>query len=119
MYQVVAGIDVDPSAPGYKHILIQPRPGGGFTHVKARHLTMYGDVRSDWQITGDGFGLSLVIPPNTIATVRLPKADLNKVTESGKSLSESFKGRQDGSVVVMELGSGRYSFNYPWRPSVN
>ncbi len=29
------GIDTDEAAPGYRHILIQPRPGGGFTRVKA------------------------------------------------------------------------------------
>ena len=28
MYRVMAGIEIDPAAPGYKHTLIQPRPGG-------------------------------------------------------------------------------------------
>ena len=37
MYRVMAGIEIDQAAPGYKHILIQPRPGGGFTRVKASH----------------------------------------------------------------------------------
>ncbi len=44
MYRVMAGIEIDEAAPGYKHILIQPRPGGGFTSVKASHQTPYGKV---------------------------------------------------------------------------
>ena len=27
MYRVMAGIEIDEAAPGYKHVLIQPRPG--------------------------------------------------------------------------------------------
>ena len=34
MYRVMAGIETDESAPGYKHVLIQPRPGGGFTRSR-------------------------------------------------------------------------------------
>ena len=36
MYRVMAGIDIDEAAPGYKHVIIAPRPGGGFTSVSAR-----------------------------------------------------------------------------------
>ena len=39
MYRVMAGIEIDPAAPGYKHILIQPQPGGGFTSASASHVT--------------------------------------------------------------------------------
>jgi len=27
MYRVMAGIEIDPAAPGYRHTLIQPGPG--------------------------------------------------------------------------------------------
>jgi alpha-L-rhamnosidase len=29
LYRIVAGIDTDEAAPGYKHILIKPHPGPG------------------------------------------------------------------------------------------
>jgi alpha-L-rhamnosidase len=119
MYEVVAGIDVDPSSPGYKHILIRPRPGGGFTHVKARHGTMYGSVSTDWEIVDNRFELAVEIPANTRATVELPKAVLETVMENGKSLPEDFKARQQGQVVIVNIGSGRYSFSYPWKISTN
>ena len=115
MYQVVAGIEIDPAAPGYKHILIQPQPGGGLTHVKASHASMYGKISSDWQIKDGQFSLTVEIPANTRATVRLPKASIEKLTEGGKPLPVDIKTRQDGNVVVVDIGSGKYMFAYPWK----
>ena len=36
MYRVVAGLELDPAEPGYKHVLVQPQPGGGLTSAEAR-----------------------------------------------------------------------------------
>jgi alpha-L-rhamnosidase len=116
MYRVMAGIETDESAPGYKHVLIQPRPGGGFTRVKASHQTMYGRVGSAWTLEGGRFALDVEVPPNTRATVRLPGAKLADVTESGRPLAgaSGVTGqKQDGDAVVVEVGSGRYAFAYP------
>jgi alpha-L-rhamnosidase len=108
MYRVTAGIDVDPAAPGYKHIIIQPRPGGGFTSVKASHTTMYGKVSSAWTLVDGKFSLDVEIPANTRATIRLPKAQLAGITkEEGITAL-----RQEGDAVVVEAGSGQYRFTY-------
>jgi alpha-L-rhamnosidase len=103
--------------PGYKHILIQPQPGGGFTSVKASHQSMYGRISSAWTLRDGLFELAVEVPANTRATVRLPRAELSRVTESGRALSEGngiAGSRQDGDSVVVELGSGQYRFAYPW-----
>jgi alpha-L-rhamnosidase len=116
LYRVVAGLDIDEQNPGYKHIIIQPHPGGGLTHAKARHESLYGPVESGWRSTEQKMVVDVDIPPNTTATVRLPKAKLSNVKESGKSLdnSETITDiHQDGDAVVMRVGSGRYSFEYP------
>jgi len=116
MYRVVAGIDLDPAEPGYKHVLIQPQPGGGLSFVRASLKTGYGEVASAWEVEGDGLKLTVTIPPNTHATVRLPGAMLSSVKESGKLIvgAADFKdARQDGSLVRMDVGSGTYVFTYP------
>jgi len=116
MYRVMAGIELDPAVPGYKHILVQPQPGGGFTSVKATHETMYGKVSSAWRLKDGNFELAVQIPANTQATVRLPKAKSGQVTESGKPISQGSgiaQSRQDGEAVVVEVGSGSYQFAYP------
>ncbi len=118
MYRVMAGIEVDEAAPGYKHVLIQPQPGGGFSHVKASHTTMYGPVSSAWTLKDGAFDLSVTVPANTHATVRLPKAQLASVRESGQPLTGAAGvtgSRQDGDAVVIETGSGTYRFSYTLR----
>jgi alpha-L-rhamnosidase len=113
MYRVSAGIDIDPQRPGYKHILIQPRPGGGLTFVKASVHSMYGQVSSAWEIKDGKFTLRVEIPANTTATVRLPKAKLEQVTENGAPFQTSpgvSHAQQLEEAVTAELGSGSYVF---------
>ena len=115
MYRVMAGIDTDEAAPGYKHILIQPRPGGGFTEVKASHETPYGKVASAWTRKDGTFDLRVEVPANTHATVRLPTAQIGTVTEGGQPLTavKGVSAKQDGDTVVVDVGSGAYRFAYP------
>jgi alpha-L-rhamnosidase len=79
MYGVVAGIRMDEGHPGYKHILIAPRPGGGLTHARASIDTVYGRVSSDWQIVNGVLKLKVEVPPNTTATVSLPGGKVEEV----------------------------------------
>ena len=113
MYRVVAGIDTDPEKPGYKHVLIQPRPGGGLTHVSGSLETMYGTVSSSWELDGERFRLRVAIPANTTATIRIPVASTDGTTESGRPLAEApgvtSVTEEDGTVVVA-TGSGVYQF---------
>ena len=113
MYSVVAGIAIDEKHPGYKHILIAPRPGGGLSYAKAGVDSVYGHVESGWKIKEGKLALSVEVPPNTTATVRLPGADLQGVSEGGKPLSgrAEFSGaRQAGTAVIVDVGSGKYEF---------
>jgi len=119
MYRVVTGIEVDKESPGYKHILIQPQPGGGLTSARSSHQTQYGKVASGWQLKDGRIELVVEIPPNTRATVRLPNAGAGALTEGGKALAAgngivSFN--RDGKTVVVEVGSGHYAFAYSWNP---
>jgi len=115
MYSVVAGINIDPEQPGYKHILIQPKPGGGLTEVRATLQSMYGEIGSAWALSDGRFQLDVTIPPNTHATVTLPDATLEEVTEGDLPLSDAegiFSSAQSGDEVILTLGSGRYTFVY-------
>ena len=113
MYAVVAGLEIDEHAPGYKHILIQPRPGGGLTHANASVQSMYGYVQSGWEIADGKMTVRIEVPANTTATVRLPKAKLEEVSEEGKPLADRadiLGARQSRDAVVLEVGSGKYVF---------
>ena len=111
--EVTAGIAIDPLKPGYKHILIQPQPGGGLSSVRVSHQTMYGTVSSAWTYDGNSFDLAVEVPANTTATVKLPKTKIANVTENGHSIATGngiVSSRQDGDAVVVEVGSGQYKF---------
>ena len=115
MYRVMAGLELDEAVPGYKHILIQPQPGGGFSSVRVTHQTPYGKATSAWEIKDGKSAIDVEIPANTRATVRLPKAQLANVTESGQPVASGnsiTSVRQDGDAVVVEIGSGTYRFAY-------
>ncbi len=117
MYRVIGGIDTDKEQVGYKHIVINPRPGGELDYAETSYMSAYGKIRSSWKIDDGGFHFELSIPVNTTATVSLPGAGKpESVKESGKQLSiangiQSFK--SSGEDVVLELGSGNYEFTFP------
>jgi alpha-L-rhamnosidase len=116
MYSVMAGIAIDPAAPGYKHILIQPHPGGGFSSVSASHITPYGKVSSQWRVVAGTSHLTVQIPANTTATVRVPAAQRSALLESGKHIDVSngiLAVQQAGPDAIVEVGSGQYEFSYP------
>ncbi|MEO8334530.1 MAG: family 78 glycoside hydrolase catalytic domain [bacterium] len=117
MVRVVAGLDLDEAAPGYKHLVIHPEPGGGLTSARAELMTQYGTALSGWKLAGGQLTLDVRVPPNTHATLRLPGATLTQVTESAKAVSTATgvtAATQRGDAVVVEVGSGDYVFKYPF-----
>lgn len=113
LYQALAGIHYDPERPGFKHILLRPRPVGDLTWVRASHKCLYGLISSDWKIDAGAFLWTLTVPPNTTATVFVPAGDTAAVTEGGQPASQA-KGvrflRMDPGAAVYSVGSGTYAF---------
>jgi alpha-L-rhamnosidase len=73
LHTTVAGLRPDPDDPGYHHVLVEPRPGGGLTHASAALDTAYGPVEVAWRLDEAGeLRLTVALPPNTSATVTLP-----------------------------------------------
>ncbi len=115
MYRVVAGLEVDPAEPGYKHVLVQPQPGGGLASAEARLETLYGEAASGWSVADGKATVSATVPPNAHGTIRLPAATLAGVSESGGPVSAApgvKRAVQEGDAVVVEVGSGSYRFTY-------
>ena len=92
LHRTVAGLA--PAAPGYRRMMIAPRPGGGLTHASARHHTPYGVAESAWRITDGTITVEVVVPPNTTASVVLPGTDAD----------------------LIEVGPGSHHWSYPFAP---
>jgi alpha-L-rhamnosidase len=70
LHRTVAGLA--PGTPGYRTLLVAPRPGVGLTAASATHETPYGTAAVAWQLTGTEFTLDVTVPPNTTAEISLP-----------------------------------------------
>lgn len=108
LYQVVAGIGTDPDNPGYRHVLIHPRPGGGLTWARASHESMYGVISSGWKKDGDQLTMEVEIPANATASLHITGKP-EQIYINGSSLAQSglsYRTTEEG--VVAETGSGRY-----------
>jgi alpha-L-rhamnosidase len=72
--------------PGYQHMRIAPRPGGGLTHARVTHDTVHGRVEVRWQVTDGEMRLDVTIPDGTTATVEPPMhPEIQQVSIGGGS----------------------------------
>lgn len=112
-YQGAAGIQADASAPGFKHIIINPAMVGNLTWVKAHHDSPYGRVVSNWRIEGGHVTMEVVIPANSTATVHLPASDASDITINGVPVTKAEHvtiSKMEKENAVVNVGSGRYTF---------
>lgn len=113
LYAVVGGIDLDPKQPGYKHIVMRPRPGGDLTSAKAELHSVYGLIRSAWTLENGKFNWRITVPPNTTAIVCVPVVASGKVRE-GNTLAADAAGvhflHREATAEVYEVASGEYHF---------
>jgi alpha-L-rhamnosidase len=84
LHRTVAGLA--PAEPGYRHLIIRPRPGGNLTHASATLKTPYGLAASAWTIENGAFTLKVIIPPNTSASVTLPTGEAPFSVGSGEHI---------------------------------
>jgi len=104
---------VEPTAPGFSSVRIRPQPGP-LERASLDLPTIRGTIHVAFEERPDGTTqLNVGLPANMTATVHLPTATPEGVTEGGLPLSEaedlSAWGVEDGRVVV-EVGSGAYHF---------
>jgi alpha-L-rhamnosidase len=113
MYRCLAGIRPDLSGPGYRKLTIKPAIISDLKWVRAHCDCIYGRVATNWKRKDNTFTLEVTIPANTTATVFIPAASPEVVTESGKpaALSEGVTLlRAEAGTVVYQVGSGVYRF---------
>ena len=106
----IAGLDADPEAPGYKTILMRPRPGGGLTWARAEYVTPYGLASIEWRRESAAMRVTVQVPHNSTARVILP----NAAAESVSAESAHFTRCEEGAET--RVGSGRRTFTYPVQP---
>jgi alpha-L-rhamnosidase len=113
LYEKVAGIQPNPENPGYKNIIVKPVISDKLKFAGASYKSMYGEIKSRWELEAKNVQLSVTIPANTMARIFIPANENSVITENGKLIESleniSIIGHQNGYFVV-ETGSGSYVF---------
>ena len=70
MHRTIAGIT--PLAPGYEHVLIAPRPGGGLSWATGTLETPYGEVTVEWTLESGALTGKASLPEGVTGLLHLP-----------------------------------------------
>jgi len=84
-YKALGGIKPDPEQPGFKNVLLEPHFVKDLTQFEARHTGPYGEIVSSWKREGSKVRYTVVIPPNSTATLKL---DSGRVMQLGSGTME-------------------------------
>ena len=128
LYKVLAGINMDSSAPGFERIIIKPHIVGDLKHVSASVNTIRGLVASSWRKEEDSLLLKVTLPVNSKGKVSIPDLGLkNPVVKEGEEViwkdgayiagvSGIFSGKRENGYITLKVGSGVYSFRIAESP---
>jgi alpha-L-rhamnosidase len=119
-YHWLGGIQPAPEAMGFDRIIIRPQTVKDLNWVRCSYSSVRGRIFSNWKRDGNLLKLEVEIPANTTALVYLPVSEAGQVKEGGKPVERSpgvQSVRQDGSNMILEVGSGRYCFDVVPRSS--
>ena len=75
IYKTAAGIAADPKNPGFRNIIMSPKPDRRLGHVKAEYRSAAGLIRSAWRYEGEKWIWEFTIPAGVTADVTLPGED--------------------------------------------
>ena len=108
-YEYLGGIKADPDHAGFKHSIIKPYPVSSLSFVNTTYPSQYGEIKSNWEFTGQDYHLNVTIPANTTGTVYVLASDKGSVSVTGKADEVQFL-RMEGNNAVYNIKSGIYNF---------
>ena len=113
---------IQPTGGGFSTFDVRPEIGG-LAFAESTVPTVKGSITTRWEKTGaDRLLLTLTVPPNSRATVYVPKPEgaTGVVEESGRVLWTVRRAKCDipgllsveenGSFIKCQIGAGRYRF---------
>lgn len=111
MYRAIAGINPDEEAPGFRRIVLTPKPDFRLRWVKAKLESAAGTYKSEWAFDEEGrLEFRFEIPFHSTALVRLPRAATAILTIDGSAPVPP--PIPEGEDMKLELESGSYIIRY-------
>jgi len=108
-YKALAGINPDPDQPGFKNVILSPHFVGSLDQFEGTHDGPYGTIVSSWQRKDNVIDYKIIVPPNSTATLQLPKVEGKKVYLKGKDHNQKMLLRETSGL---QLKAGTYEFTW-------
>ena len=83
LWRTAAGIASDPTCPGFRNVIMAPRPDRRLGFVKAGYKSAAGVVKSAWRYEGKKWIWDFTVPRNSTASVTLPGQSLTRHYDGG------------------------------------
>ena len=83
IYKDAAGIAADPKAPGFRNIIMAPKPDRRLVYVNAEYKSAAGLVKSSWRYEGEKWIWDFTVPEGATADVTLPGDSVAKRYAAG------------------------------------
>jgi hypothetical protein len=116
LWNNVAGLNPDPDHPGYRNVIIRPRPWATVCGCSSTFQSPRGEISIDWKQDSTGLKMNLTIPPSATATVCIPAKSNQGITEGSTSADQAagirFQKCENG-FAVYSIRSGTYAFARP------
>jgi alpha-L-rhamnosidase len=107
LYRQIGGLA--PGSPGYKSLIVAPKPGGGLSSARSAYETPYGQAVSDWTSTGGVFTLRVTVPAGASALVKVPASSAGAVTAPPQAVAFGYT----AGAASYYLPAGSYTFTAP------
>ncbi|RII14768.1 Bacterial alpha-L-rhamnosidase [Streptomyces sp. YIM 130001] len=104
MYAHIAGIA--PGSPGFRKVVVRPRPGGGVTEASGTYRSLYGPISTRWKAASDSFRLTVSLPAHTSGEVWVPAKKGADVSHGDAEFL-----RREAGCAVFSVGAGRHRFS--------
>ncbi|KWX83020.1 hypothetical protein AMQ83_32115, partial [Paenibacillus riograndensis] len=111
MYRAIAGINPSEEAPGFRHIVLAPKPDFRLRWAKAKRESAAGTYMSEWAFDEEGrLEFLFEIPFHSTALVRLPRAAAAALSIEGPVPDSP--ANEEGEDILLKLESGSYVIRY-------
>jgi alpha-L-rhamnosidase len=86
IYRTVAGLAPDITSPGYRRVILAPRPDGSITFCTASLDAPQGLVSTSWRVEGESFSAVVDLPFGTTGLFDAPCGPSSVVVVDGQRL---------------------------------
>jgi alpha-L-rhamnosidase len=114
-WMMAHSLGIERDEPGFQKFILQPEPDptGVMTWAEGYYDSMYCRISSAWKVDANILTYKATVPANTVATLYLPAASAEAVTEGGRDARRAagvtFLKYERGKAVF-RLESGTYQF---------